>query len=249
MRSEGFSFVSTNVSTDSRKRWRLNSNPSYSKTTAGGQSSNLNLSATIQPSTRVNISFGPSYNLSQNKFQYVTAVTDPTATTFSGQRYVLSDVRQKQLRFDTRLNVTFSPTMTLELYAQPLLASGHYSDFKEFDAPRRAAYSVYGRDRGTVQTIVNASGNVQRYSIDPDGAGPANSFVLNNPDFNFRSLRGSVVYRWEYRPGSALYVVWTQQRSDQAPVGDFDFARDRTALLSAHPDNILLVKASWWLSR
>lgn len=249
VRSEGFSFVAANISTDSRKQWRLNSNPSFSKTTTGGTSNNLNLSATIQPSTRVNISFGPSYNLSQSKLQYVTAVTDPTATTFSGRRYVLSDVRQKQLGFDTRLNVTFSPTMTLELYAQPLLASGHYSDFKEFDAPRRAAFRVFGRDRGTVQTTVDASGNVQRYTIDPDGAGPANSFALSNPDFNFRSLRGSVVYRWEYRPGSSLYVVWTQQRSDQASVGDFDFARDRTALLSAHPDNILLVKASWWLSR
>jgi hypothetical protein len=85
--------------------------------------------------------------------------------------------------------------------------------------------------------------------VDPDGAGPAPTFEFANPDFNFRSLRGSAVFRWEYRPGSTLYLVWTQQRAHSAPVGDFDFARDREALFDARPDNIFLVKASWWLAR
>jgi hypothetical protein len=139
--------------------------------------------------------------------------------------------------------------MTLELYAQPFFASAHYSRFKEFQAPRQAGFVEYGTQRGTLTPNLNASGSVTGYTVDPDATGPANAFTLSNPDFNFRSLRGSAVFRWEYRPGSALYFVWTQQRADQAPIGDFDFARDRSALFTAHPDNIFLVKASWWLAR
>jgi hypothetical protein len=54
--------------------------------------------------------------------------------------------------------------------------------------------------------------------------------------------------RWEYRPGSTLYFVWQQNRSDTDPVGNFDFARDRSALFDSHPDNIFLVKASYWIA-
>lgn len=249
VRGEGMTFLSSDISTDSRKQWQLSASPQYARTTLGGNQKSLSLSATVQPSTRTYVSFGPSYTSSLSKLQYVRAVSDPTAVLFSGTRYVMGDVDQRQLGLDTRFNLTFTPTMTLELYAQPFIASGHYSAFKEFRAPRRSVVSVYGRDQGSVQTTTDASGAVTKYTIDPDGAGPAAAFTLNNPDFNFRSLRGSAVFRWEYRPGSALYFVWTQQRADQAPLGNFNFSRDRTALFSAHPDNVFLIKASWWLAR
>jgi hypothetical protein len=144
--------------------------------------------------------------------------------------------------------VTFTPNATLELYAQPFFASGDYFNFKEFDAPRQAHKSIYGVDRGTIAAATGADGTVT-YTIDADGAGPSAPFTLDNPDFNFRSLRGNAVFRWEYNPGSTLYLVWTQERTDQAAVGTFDFSRDRTALLTSHPDNIFLIKLSYWLGR
>lgn len=251
IRSVGTGFYSLSVNTDSRKQWQINSSPSYSWNTAGGHGTNLNISTSFQPSSQVNISFGPSYSTSLGKLQFVTSADDPTAVDFGGRRYILSDIRQKQLGLDTRVNVTFSPTMTLEVYAQPFIASGHYSTFKEFDRPRREDFSIFGRDRGTVVPTANEDGRVTAYTIDPDGpAGPAAPITFDSPDFNFRSLRGSAVFRWEYRPGSTLYFVWTQQRADQANgVGNFDFGRDREALLDAHPENIFLVKASWWFAR
>jgi len=72
---------------------------------------------------------------------------------------------------------------------------------------------------------------------------------VQNPDFNLRSVRGNAVFRWEYRPGSTLYLAWTQSRSASESFGDFNFARDRAGLFSTRPDNIFLVKASWWLPR
>jgi hypothetical protein len=86
--------------------------------------------------------------------------------------------------------------------------------------------------------------------VDPDGTGPAASFGFDNPSFNRRSLRGNAVYRWEYRPGSTLFVVWTQSRDDELRYdGSLSFDRDRAALFGANPSNIFLVKVNYWLGR
>jgi hypothetical protein len=68
-----------------------------------------------------------------------------------------------------------------------------------------------------------------------------------DPDFNFRSVRGSAVMRWEFRPGSALYVVWNENRSDVAPIGNFNLNRDFRALTDAPSQDVFLVKFSYWL--
>jgi hypothetical protein len=92
-------------------------------------------------------------------------------------------------------------------------------------------------------------GHVDAYTIDPDGAGPAAAFTVGNPDFNIRSLRGTAVMRWEYRPGSTLFFVWTQERSGADAYGDFDFNRDRAALFRDRPINVFQVKATYWIGR
>jgi hypothetical protein len=182
--------------------------------------------------------------------QYVTSVGDPTNTLFYGRRYVLSSLVQKTLSLDTRFTMTFSPTSSLELYTQPFIASGAYSAFKEFDRPRYSRKSVYGIDKGSIQATRNVRGEIVGYTIDPDAAGAAAPFTIDNPDFNVRSLRGNAVYRWEYRPGSTLFFVWTQSRENFAPYdGSFEFDRDRSALFATNPDNIFLVKLNYWLGR
>jgi hypothetical protein len=88
-----------------------------------------------------------------------------------------------------------------------------------------------------------------RYSIDPDASGPARAFVITDPSFTYRSLRGTAVLRWEYRPGSALYVVWTQQREANEDIGTFDLRRDGAALLGDRPINVVQLKATYWFGR
>jgi hypothetical protein len=138
------------------------------------------------------------------------------------------------------------PTVTLQLYAQPFLASGDYSAFSEFLAPRTDVQRDYGKDVGTLVRDPATS----KYTVDPDGAGgPAAPFTFDDPNFTSRSLRGTAVLRWEYRPGSTMFFVWTQQRSGSDVYGDFDFRRDTRSLFGDRPDNVFLVKATYWVGR
>ena len=107
------------------------------------------------------------------------------------------------------------------------------------------------RDRGTIAATTGADGVVSdvhdRSGRRGAGARCSRSAI---PTSRQQSLRGNAVFRWEYRPGSVLYVAWTQSRvADRMRSATLDFTRDRRALLAARPDNIFLVKASWWLPR
>ena len=246
----GTNFSSVSVNTDSRHRVIASFGADYLSNDRGGWDYDVFGTASYRPVSTIRLSLGPTWTATRALLQYVQTVPDPTATAFGGARYVMSDLRERQLGLETRLNVTFSPTMTLEMYVQPFIATGAYSRYKEFDAPRQGNFSVFGIDKGTVRTSAAPNGFVASYQIDPDAAaGPAAPFTIGNPDFNFRSVRGNAVFRWEYRPGSTLYLAWTQSRSDNEPYGNFDFGRDRSGLFSTRPDNIFLVKASWWLAR
>ena len=218
----------------------------------GGRTS-FNPTVTFKPSTRMLVSLSPSYDHDFTSQQYVTAVTDPAVTApFGGRRYVFGRLEQKTFSLDTRVNTTFTPNLTLELFAQPFLASGKYTNFKEFAEAKSRRMYFFGQDNGsTVVTNTDAAtGDVTGYTIDPDGAaGAAAAFTFGNPDFNSRSLRGTGVLRWEYRPGSTLFFVWTQQREGFDNYGDFDFSRDRSALFRDRPTNVFQIKATYWLGR
>ena len=201
----------------------------------------------VKPTDNVRFSLGPSYLWDFEPRAYVTNVDDATATQFAGMRTVFAALEQHNLSMSTRLDATFTPNLTLELFLQPLIASGRYRDLKEHRAPRTSETLLYGRDVGTLATTLDQTGRATEYRIDPDGAGPALPFTVANPDFNVRSLRGTAVMRWEYRPGSTLFFVWTQQRAGSDVIGDFDFGRDGRALLGDRPVSVFQLKASYWL--
>ncbi len=234
-----------NVSTNSRHAVSFDGSGSWGRDEEGLENYSLYLGATYHPVPSVSVSVGPNLSRNWSSYQYVTSVGDPTATDFYGRRYVFATLDQRTLSMDTRLSMTFTPTLSLELFAQPFIASGSYSHYKEFAAPRVLEKTLYGRDIGTIAAA--GEGFDREFTVDPDAAGPAQPFTFGAPDFNFRSLRGNAVLRWEYRPGSTLFLVWTQQRSDTEPVGDLSFGRDRAALFAARPDNIFLVKVNYWV--
>jgi hypothetical protein len=246
----GVDVIGWNFGSDSRGSIRLNGYGEYAKNRLGGYGKNAGANVTWRPAPNATVAIGPSWSDSHSLLQYVRRVADPTATDFYGSRYVLAAIDQKQLILETRLSWTFTPTTSFELYAQPLVASGDYSDFKEYDAPRTGSFSIYGRDRGTISEVAAPTpGGPSEIVIDPDGSGPASQFQFANPDFNFRSLRGNAVFRWEFRPGSVMYVAWAHNRSASLSHGDFRFGRDFSGMFENVPDNVFLVKASFWLPR
>jgi uncharacterized protein DUF5916 len=230
------------VNSDSRKIYTLGLKGAESWDEAGGHMSSLSASLSVRPTSALRILLEPGVKVLRDNAQYVTTVDDSFASVTYGGRYVFATLHQTQLSLDTRVDWTFSPKLSFQLYLQPLIVSGGYTRFKELRAPRTYEFDVYGGHRGTIQP--DSSGG---YTVDPDAGGPSPPFHLDNPDFNFRSLRGNAVLRWEYRPGSALFLVWQQSREGEEPVGDFDLSRDWHGLFTIEPENLIAVKATYWL--
>jgi hypothetical protein len=202
---------------------------------------------TFKPASNLLVSVTPNYSMDQSTAQFVRKFTDPTATEFYGQRVVFSDIEQHTVSLDTRLAATFTPTLTLELFAQPFIAQGHYSNYKEFERTRSLAKRSF--DAQQITPIRNDEGEPAGFTLDPDRNPATTNFQFDNPDFNVRSLRGNAVLRWEYRPGSTLFLVWQQERSGGLQTSNFDFSRDADGLFNAKPSNIFLVKLSYWVGR
>jgi hypothetical protein len=247
LRVPSSNFWSAFVSSDSRKAVVANAQGNLG-CGDGVCSQDVSVSLQLRPASNISLSLGPELGWDRTRSQYVTTVEDPTATAFYGNRYVFADLVQHSISMNTRFNVTFTPNLSFELYAQPLIASGQYSHYKEFTAPRALERLVYGQDVGTVSvTQASEPGDADVYTIDPDGAGPAASFDVTDPSFTFRSLRGNAVLRWEYMPGSTLYVVWTRSASSDLTRGAIDFGTDARALFQGPATNIFLVKLNYWL--
>jgi uncharacterized protein DUF5916 len=209
---------------------------------AGGWDRSIALRTVVHPGPNFQLSFGPSFERARNVSQFVTAVADPTAGVTFGTRSVFATLTETDVALDTRLNWTFTPKLSLQLYVQPLIVAGNYADYKELVAPRTFDFAVYGQDAGTIAR--DGNGN---FTVDPDGAGSAAPFTIGDQNFNFRSLRANLVFRWEYRPGSTLFLVWQQQRAGVAPIGDFAFRRDFSAIFDNAATNVVAVKATYWL--
>jgi hypothetical protein len=192
-----------------------------------------------KPRPSLEMSLGPSLGFDKSTAQFLGRVTDPAATRTFGSRYIFANVDQTTLSLDTRVNYTFSPTLSLQVFAQPFFASGKYGATKEFAEPGTYDFLVYGRDVGEV-----SNGRIY-----PNGVtNPAVSFAVPQPDFNVGSLRGNAVLKWDWRPGSTMYVAWQQTRNSFQPIGEFRFNHDVDELFGSVPDNIFLVKVSYWLN-
>jgi len=229
---------------DSDSRRKIIASPYFSFSRRPGISRTLDAGLTLQlkPQKSLRIGLTPSLTRFTTELQYLQRVADPLMTATYGNRYIFGRIDQKTLACELSVNWSFSPRLSLQAYLQPFLSVGAYGRFKELARPRSDRYNVYGEGAATV--AAGADG----YVLDPDGAGPLAPFSLDNPDFNMKSLRGTVVLRWEYRPGSLLYFVWTQNRADYAHPGDLQLGRDLGALLTAPGDNIVMLKFTYRLN-
>ena len=217
----------------------------YSHDVSGAWNLNLNPTIEYRPSSAIDLSVGPNYTVAHETAHYVQTVGDSVDTATYNNRYVFADLRTHQLDITLRVNATLSPALSVQLYAQPFAFAGAYSGYKELARPRTYQFNTYGQAAGTTIAYDSASAT---YTVHPDGGQPTDSFTIANPDFRERSLNINAVLRWEYRPGSTLFVVWTQRRSGDFSDPSFNVRRDfGRELLLDRPTNVLLVKLSYWL--
>jgi len=169
--------------------------------------------------TRTSIEVGTGYERkvddSQHFANYGGVLSDTT-------HYTVARLAQSTLVLTTRLNVTLTPTVSLQVYAQPFISSGEFTDRREIVAPDAPRYADRFRSYGGT-------------------TGPVGAFTS-------RQFNSNVVLRWEYRLGSQLFLVWQQGRGDGSAPGPFAPRQDLGRLFAAHPDNTILLKFSYWMN-
>jgi hypothetical protein len=244
--SPGGFFSNINATTDSRRWFSVQTRIERSGNDAGGWSNRANLIVSIKPSSMVTISTGPEWKRSRAEAQYVTTVDDATAIATQGQRYVFGTLDQTEISMTTRANLILTPTVSVQIFAQPLLSGGDYVDFKELARPRTYDFLQYGSAGRSLDFDASANS----YSVDPDGSlGAASNFSFDNPDFNLKSFKLNAVFRWEIKSGSNFYAVWTRQQEDTRDPGRFVLGRDTGRLFGAPGDDVFLVKIAYWIGR
>jgi hypothetical protein len=141
-------------------------------------------------------------------------------STNGADAYLFGELNQVTTSLTTRLSYTFTPSLSFQLYAEPFISAGDFGGYMQVTNPRSARFE---------ERFTSFSGDV------------------DNPDFNFRALRSNAVLRWEYRPGSALFLVWSQGREASSDYGDYRLGRDADRLFGSKATNVLLIKGTYWL--
>ena len=222
------------ISSDGRKKVQFSVNAN-ARRQAATDSWSLSLRPNLgwRPAGRARANVGLSYSRNESDTQWVNL-----SEAIPG-RYVFGRIARQTVGVTGRFDVSFTPELSLQLYAQPFVSSGRYRDFKQI-ADRLARDYADRFDDLSVQAVDGG------YEADVDGDGTAESIA--NPDFNFKQFRSNAVLRWEYRPGSTLFAVWSHGRQHSSSTGEFDFGSDIETLFDAPADNVFMLKLSHWLN-
>jgi hypothetical protein len=202
-----------NLFTDNRLWWVLNFNGSV-KTGDASVVRTVYVYVELKATTTLTLSVGPTYTEEINSAQYYRTVSDQAAVETFGNRYIFAHLNRSTLATDIRADWIISPKLSFQVYIQPYITSGKYTDYKYLAKPKTFEFIPYS------------------YS--------------GNRDFDYISFQGNAVLRWEYLPGSTIYLVWTQSRTNDQYVGDFQFGNSLDRMFEIRPDNILMLKLSYW---
>ncbi len=222
----------------SGSRTRLRASTNLSRDELDSWNATATAGISFRPGTQWEVSVDPRISRSANTRQYITTLENGRDVTF-GRRYIFATADRSELSARIRVNYAITPDLTLETYAEPFAASGRFYAFGELSAPRSEQLRLYGTD-GTTVTSPDAAGH---RTVAADGT----SFTLFNQDFNARSFRSNVVLRWEWRPGSTLFVVWQQDRAARLPHGQHVSLDDVWGSVSETGSNYFALKVNYWL--
>ena len=200
----------------------------------------MGMDVSYQPVPALRLTLSPNYSNSFRRFKYVSDenVDDNTI-------YLVSSLKQEMFSANVRINFSFTPDLSIEYWGQPFIFSGKYSDFKKVIRPNAKKFDAQFYQFGANEITYNAADN--QYLIDENANGNID-FLLDNPDFTVVEFRSNMVLRWEFVPGSTLYLVWSQSRSDDMSNGDFRFGNNFIQMFDTAPTNVFLIKFSYRFS-
>jgi len=226
--------------TDFRRKVWLRLGAGYtSEDVSGARTRSLSGGVGLRPPGRFSLSLDGRASWNESDHQYVWSETVGDST-----YYVLGELNRREVSLTVRADVAITPRLSLEFYGQPFVSAGRYDALKLAADPVAANYDarfdVLGTDR---LTRPGGGGDVQ---IDPNGDGTTD-FVITEPDFRLVSLRTNMVLRWEFRPGSTLFLVWQQDRSDFFDDGSLRYGDALLDALGASGRHVLAVKVAYWL--
>jgi hypothetical protein len=190
----------------------------------------------LRPSDATSLSVATSYYYRRDPQQWVTR-----REALGQTRYILGEIDQHTLHFILRADWILSPTLSIELYAQPFVSSGEYSEFKEVLDPQAPRFEDRFRTYGGQITCID---NVCSVDLDSDGVA---NFTFARPDFNVTQLRSTLVGRWEFRPGSVIYLAWQHGRNGFRPEGHFGGLADMADLFGEPATHTVMLKLNYWL--
>lgn len=188
-----------------------------------------------QPTNAFNISLSPEYSISKNQTQYVTQ-----SDYNSDSRYVLGTIDNHTLTASVRLDYTINPNLSIQYYGQHFISRGRYKDFKYVTNP--VAERLTERFQLYDSNQINLSGNDFQVDENRDGT---MDYSFSNPDFSYVQFNSNLVLRWEYIPGSELFLVWSQGVKSSVSSSDGLFEGFETGILDERPQNIFLLKATY----
>ncbi len=188
-----------------------------------------------RPWPNLALSLQSTYLRHLNELQYIGQFEDAS----SNQKWLLGTVDNRNLSFTFRADFALTPELTIQYYGSPFVSIGKYFDFKEVTNPRDADY--HNRFK-----ILSPEKDGSLYHFDNNGDNVVD-FSIEIPDFNYQQFRSNLVLRWEYKAGSTVYFVWSQDRTAFEPLGSFSFNDGYNQLFRQFPKNIFIVKVNYWL--
>jgi hypothetical protein len=210
----------------------------YGRDEDGGLTFQADGEITLQPGPQWQLSISPEYERRVDTQQYVTTLGGGSPATF-GSRYIFGAVDRSTYATQLRLTYTFKPDLTLDFYGEPFSASGRYDNLGELAVARTRLRRQYGAGGTSLTTVADGS------QVVTDGP---TSFTLRSRDFNVQSFRSNLVLRWEWRPGSTVYLVWQQDRSAEETLRERTSVGDMFGSFGRPGDHFFAIKTSFWFS-
>lgn len=234
------------VSSDSRRTLSGATRAWFGTTGSGDSDAGISPAVTLRPNDALELSAGAQVQRLALGSQLVDVAADTTAGSVAGKRYMVGRVRQHTVSVNVRAAAAITRALSFDLYAQSLATDGRYDHFGQFAAPRSCRRSAYGESDGSVRDSVTADGR-RMVTVRPSNADASLAFAFPDPTGASYSLRGTAVLRWEFRPGSALIIAWTQVRVGADGLPLLELARAGHALATSPAANAVLVKATFRL--